>query len=69
MTLTEQLQEALLSRAVIDQAKGVLMERLACDADTAFAALREASQRMNRKVRDLARDLVANAGRSKTKLS
>lgn len=65
VTLTEQLQEALTSRAVIDQAKGVLMERLACDADTAFAALREASQRLNRKVRDLALDLVANAGRSK----
>jgi GAF domain-containing protein len=66
VTLGEQLQEALTSRAVIDQAKGVLMERLACDADTAFAALREASQRMNRKVRDLAQELVANAGRSST---
>lgn len=67
VTLCEQLQEALTSRAVIDQAKGVLMERLGCDADTAFAALREASQRMNRKVRDLAQELVTNAGQPKSK--
>jgi GAF domain-containing protein len=59
--LAEQLQEALTSRAVIDQAKGILMERTGCDADQAFELLRQASQRMNRKVRDIAADLCRTA--------
>jgi len=63
VSLAEQLQEALTSRAAIDQAKGVLMERIGCDADAAFEALREASQRLNRKVRDIATEIVAKAGK------
>lgn len=54
-----QLREALDSRDVIGQAKGILMERENCDADAAFDILRRASQRTNRKLRDVAADLVA----------
>ena len=56
--LVEQMQAALASRAVIEQAKGILMEREACDADQAFELLRSTSQRMNRKLREIAEDLV-----------
>ncbi|MGY1617078.1 ANTAR domain-containing protein [Geodermatophilus sp. SYSU D00691] len=53
-SLTEHLERALTSRAVIDQAKGVLMARLGVDADEAFARLVKVSSRLNVKVRDLA---------------
>ncbi|MFA9446069.1 ANTAR domain-containing protein [Egicoccus sp. AB-alg6-2] len=56
--ITGQLEEALASRAVIEQAKGVLMAREQIDADTAFAWLREASMTSNRKLRSIAQDLV-----------
>jgi GAF domain-containing protein len=56
--LTVQLQEALESRAVIDQAKGILMEREGLDADAAFSMLRSASQNLNVKVRDIAHQIV-----------
>jgi GAF domain-containing protein len=53
------LQVALESRAVIDQAKGILMERYKLTAGRAFDALATVSMRRNRKVRDLAEELVA----------
>ena len=56
--LTEQLREALTSRAVIDQAKGVLMVVHSIDADSAFSLLVGQSQRENVKLRDLAARLV-----------
>src|SRR5205823_869691 len=49
--LVEQLHESLASRAVIEQAKGILMARQGCSADAAFEILRRASQARNRKVR------------------
>ncbi|HEV3353146.1 MAG TPA: ANTAR domain-containing protein [Acidimicrobiales bacterium] len=52
------LEEALLGRDVIGQAKGILMERLRLTADQAFEELRIASQKSNRKVRDLAVELA-----------
>jgi hypothetical protein len=52
------LREALQSRDVIGQAKGILMERFKVTADDAFNRLRFASQRMNVKLRDLARELT-----------
>jgi len=52
------LQTALESRAVIDQAKGILMERYKMTPDQAFQALARVSMHTNRKVRDVADDLV-----------
>jgi GAF domain-containing protein len=49
---------AMQSRAVIEQAKGVLMAQRRVDADQAFEILREASQRYNRKLRDIATGIV-----------
>ncbi|MEJ5868397.1 GAF and ANTAR domain-containing protein [Pseudokineococcus sp. 5B2Z-1] len=57
--LADQLQEAMRSRAVIEQAKGVLMAVHRVDADEAFARLSRASQDANRKLRDMAGELVA----------
>lgn len=56
--LTEQLREALASRAVIDQALGILMAQEQTTHDTAFALLRSSSQHQNRKLRDIATDIV-----------
>ena len=49
---------AMDSRAVIEQAKGVLMAQRKVDAEQAFEILREASQRYNRKLRDIAQGIV-----------
>jgi GAF domain-containing protein len=56
--MADNLQAALESRAVIDQAKGILMERYKLTADRAFQLLARASMDSNRKVRDIADDLV-----------
>jgi GAF domain-containing protein len=52
------LQAALDSRAVIDQAKGILMERFKMTADQAFQALARVSMETNTKVRDVAQRCV-----------
>ncbi|MGH9278586.1 MAG: ANTAR domain-containing protein, partial [Acidimicrobiales bacterium] len=59
-SLATHLQRALESRGVIEQAKGVLIGRQGCSDEEAFDILRRASQRMNRKLRDVAADLVAH---------
>ena len=56
--LAEQLKEALTSRAVIDQAKGIIMGAQGCSADEAFDVLRRASQRENTKLSDIAQGIV-----------
>jgi hypothetical protein len=56
------LREALSTRDVIGQAKGILMERHGYDADKAFHALSRASQHLNLKLRDVA-DTVARRHR------
>ena len=56
--LAEHLQRAMESRATIEQAKGILMARQRCSADEAFDMLRRASQRENRKLREVANELV-----------
>ena len=43
---------------MIEQAKGMLMLKHRCDADTAFGLLLEISRRERRKVRDIAADVV-----------
>jgi AmiR/NasT family two-component response regulator len=52
------LRTALESRPVIDQAKGVLVAQEHCSVDDAFVILTEASQKSNRKLRDVARSIV-----------
>jgi len=60
-SLSERLGEAMKSRAVIEQAKGMLMATQGCGEDRAFELLVQASQRENVKLRDVARRIVANA--------
>jgi GAF domain-containing protein len=64
--LAEQLQEAMQSRAVIEQAKGILMAQSHINADEAFEVLVRASQRENRKLRDIATELVERAARHRS---
>src|SRR3954467_211692 len=56
--MADNLQAALESRTVIDQAKGVLIERYKLTPDQAFQLLAQASMNSNRKVRDIADHLV-----------
>ena len=56
--LAANMQAALESRAVIDQAKGILMERHKLTADQAFQLLAHASMRTNTKLREIAEHLV-----------
>lgn len=60
-SLTDQLREGMITRDVIGQAKGVLMAQHRITADAAFELLREASQRLNRKLREIAEE-VAGTG-------
>jgi GAF domain-containing protein len=56
--LTEQLQAALTSRIIIEQAKGVLAERGHIGPDQAFARLRAHARATRTRVTDLARGVV-----------
>jgi GAF domain-containing protein len=56
--MSENLQAALASRAVIDQALGIVMAQQRCTAQEAFVRLRQISQNRNVKLRVLAADLV-----------
>jgi transcriptional regulator with GAF, ATPase, and Fis domain len=57
-TLAEQLQTALNSRVTIEQAKGVLAERLQVDMDEAFSLLRETARSGSRRLSELALGVV-----------
>jgi GAF domain-containing protein len=56
--LAVHLDTAMQTRAVIEQAKGILMSQRRCDATEAFNLLAAASQRSNRKLRDIAQAIV-----------
>jgi GAF domain-containing protein len=58
-----QMQQAMASRAVIEQAKGILMNVKGVDEEAAFELLRKASSHSNRKLRDIARAIVDGAVR------
>jgi transcriptional regulator with GAF, ATPase, and Fis domain len=60
-TLAEQLQTALNSRVVIEQAKGVIAERRNLDMDESFALLRGTARASNRRLSELARGVVEGA--------
>ena len=59
--LAQQMEAAMRSRAVIEQAKGILMGSRHCTAEEAFGILTRLSQDTNRKLRDVATALVASA--------
>jgi GAF domain-containing protein len=59
LSLAQQMQTAMAHRAVIEQAKGIIMAERRCTADEAFAILTKISQDSNRKVRHIAAALVA----------
>ncbi|MEV6959440.1 ANTAR domain-containing protein [Streptomyces sp. NPDC051207] len=57
----DQLRQAIASRPVIDQARGILMATQACTSDEAWHILRETSQLSNTKLRTVAEALTAGA--------
>ncbi|WHM40654.1 GAF and ANTAR domain-containing protein [Streptomyces sp. BPTC-684] len=59
--LNEQLQTALNSRVLIEQAKGKLAERQGIDMEEAFTALRGYARAHNRRLSDLARAFIDNS--------
>lgn len=59
--LAEQLEEAMQSRAAIEQAKGILMAVRGVSQDQAFEIIRKSSQDQNIKVRAIAEQIVAGA--------
>jgi GAF domain-containing protein len=61
--LGSRLGDAMKSRAVIEQAKGMLMVTQPCDEDAAFDLLVRASQRENVKLRDIAKRIIDAAAR------
>jgi hypothetical protein len=58
-----QLKDSVAARAVTDQAKGILMHALGCDADEALKFLRRESQRRHLKVTEVAAMITATHGR------
>jgi GAF domain-containing protein len=59
--LAQHMQAAMESRAVIEQAKGIIMGERRCTAEEAFRIMSKLSQDSNRKLRDVAAALVARA--------
>ena len=64
----ENLHQALATRALIGQAQGILMERERVTAEQAFSILRQASQHLNIKLREVAQSLVDTGERPRTGL-
>lgn len=60
----QQLRQAMASRSVIEQAKGMVMIARGCSEDEAFAELGQLSRRTNRKLRDVAQEIVEDRGRA-----
>ncbi|WP_433572091.1 ANTAR domain-containing protein [Streptomyces sp. CA-251247] len=59
--LNEQLQNALNSRVLIEQAKGKLAERQGIDMEQAFTALRSYARSHNRRLSDVARAFISDS--------
>jgi len=62
---SEHLQLGLVNREMIDLAKGIIMNAMACGPDEAFDILIKQSQQENRKLRDIAAEIVARAQRQR----
>jgi AmiR/NasT family two-component response regulator len=56
--LADQMKQAMATRAVIEQAKGIIMRDRGCTADDAFDALVKLSQEAHVKLREVAQRLV-----------
>lgn len=61
-----QMDAALRSRPLVDQACGILMHAIGCDAAAAFETLRRISQQRNTKLVDVAGAVVRTRGRGLT---
>jgi hypothetical protein len=57
-----QLKDSVAARAITDQAKGILMHALGCDAEEALRHLRRESQRRHLKVTEVAAQIIATSG-------
>jgi GAF domain-containing protein len=64
--LVDNLYDAMASRGVIEQAKGIIIERENCSPEEAFETLKKASQDTNVKLRDIAARLVEAAQARRT---
>ena len=62
-TVAEQLQSALNSRVVIEQAKGKLAERFGLDMDQSFAMLRDYARNSNQRLTHVALSCITNPSR------
>jgi hypothetical protein len=63
--VADQLRDAATSRAIMDQAKGILMHALGCSAEEALERMREVSQRSNIRATEVASRVIdAHSGRS-----
>jgi hypothetical protein len=60
VTVNAQLQQALTSRIVVEQAKGLLAERHGVTVEAAFARLRQHSRRTRTPLRRIAQDVIDN---------
>jgi len=65
-TLAENMRRAMETRAVIEQAKGIIVAQQHCTPEHAFELLTRRSQSTHRKLRDCATDLVTTAGQPLT---
>jgi len=61
--INQQLQAALNTRVIIEQAKGVLAERGNVDMDQAFVLLRSYARRTQQRLADVARTVVRSYSR------
>ncbi|MFI5684424.1 ANTAR domain-containing protein [Streptomyces sp. NPDC051636] len=64
MQFSLDLQRAMASRTVIDQALGIIMSQRRCGAEQAFDVLTRLSQQRNTKLREVASDIVTQVGGS-----
>ena len=65
LLLADQMRQAMEHRAVIEQAKGMLIGAHGCSPDEAFQMLSGHSRRTNRKVREIATAMVQGAGKTR----